>query len=215
MPYADVGGGKQVWYEEAGFGPPLVLIHEGVADLTMWDEHVPELAKTRRVIRYDLPGYGRSPLPPGPFSWYRDLDGLLDALAVDRAAVVGVSMGGRIALELALERPERVEALGLVAAGLPDWEGSEEMQDADAREEELFDAGDVEGLAEHAVRIWFDGPHRTPADVDPELRERAKEMNRRAAPGQLEAYGREDRPGPPQRLDPPARARLTEVSAPT
>jgi 3-oxoadipate enol-lactonase len=214
MPFADVGG-KELWYEEAGTGPPLVLIHEGVADSTMWDEHVPVLERTRRVIRYDLPGYGRSPLPPGPFSHVRDLAALLDRLGVERAAVVGVSVGGRIALEFALEHPDRVEALVLVAAGLPDWEWSKEMEAEDAEEERLFEAGDVEGLAEQAVRVWFDGPYRTPADVDPAIRERAKEMNRRAARIQIAAYAGDEEPGPGERLDPPARTRLGEIAVPT
>lgn len=119
MPFADVGG-NELWYEEAGDGPALVLIHEGVADSTMWDDHVDELARSHRVIRSDLPGCGRSPLPPGPFSHVRDLAALLDVLGVDRASVVGVSVGGRIALEFALVHPGLVDALVLVAPGIPD-----------------------------------------------------------------------------------------------
>jgi len=214
VPFADAGG-KELWYDEAGSGPALVLIHEGVADSTMWDEHVPVLARTRRVIRYDLPGYGRSPLPPGPFSHVRDLAALLEGLGVERASVVGVSVGGRVALEFALTHPDRVEALVLVAPGLPDWDWSKQMEAADEEEERLFEAGDVEGLAEQAVRVWFDGPHRSPADVDPAIRERAKEMNRRAARVQIAAYGGDEEPGPPERLDPPAGTRLAEIAVPT
>lgn len=208
-------GGKELWYEEAGDGPALVLIHEGVADSTMWDDLVGDLARTNRVIRYDLPGYGRSPMPPGPFSPFRDLAALLEGLGVERASVVGVSVGGRIALEYALVHPDRIDALVLVAAGLPEWDWSEEMERLDAREEELIDAGDVEGAAEHAVRVWFDGPHRSPADVDAGLRARALEMNRRAYAIQIPAYAADEKPGPVERLDPPASTRLDEVRAPT
>ena len=214
MPFADVGR-KELWYEEAGSGPALVLIHEGVADSSMWDEHVPVLARTHRVIRYDLPGYGSSPLPSGPFSHVRDLEALLDGLGVERTSVVGVSVGGQIALEFALVHPDRVERLVLVAPGLPGWDWSEEMQRADEEEERLCDAGDVEGAAELAVRTWFDGPHRTPEQVDPVLRERAKEMNRRAYAVQIPAFEAEVPPGPREQLDPPARERLGEVRAPT
>jgi 3-oxoadipate enol-lactonase len=214
MPFADVGS-KQLWYEEAGSGPALVLIHEAVADSTMWDEHVGELARDYRVLRYDQPGFGRSPLPPGPFSYWRDLAALLDGLDVERASVAGVSNGGRIALELALVQPERVEALVLVAPGLPGWDWSEEMQRVDEQEEALVEAGDVEALAELAVRTWFDGPQRSPEDVDGARRERAKEMNRLAYAIQVPAYAAEEQPGPVEQLDPPIRERLGEVRAPT
>jgi 3-oxoadipate enol-lactonase len=214
MPFTDVGA-KELWYEETGAGPALVLIHEGVADSTMWDDHVDELARAYRVIRYDLPGYGRSPLPPGAFSHVRDLVALLDVLGVERASVVGVSVGGRIALELALVHPERVAALVLVGPGLSGWSWSEEMERIDEHEEALVETGDVEALAELAVRVWFDGPHRSPEQVDARLRERAKEMNRRAYAVQVPAYTAAEQPGPSEQLDPPAIARLDEVRAPT
>jgi 3-oxoadipate enol-lactonase len=214
MPFADVGG-KELWYDEAGSGPVLVLVHAGVADSTMWDDHVDELARTHRVLRYDLPGYGRSPLPPGPFSDVRDLAVLLEARGVERASLVGVSLGGRAALEYTLVHPDRVEALVLVAPGLPDWDWSEEMSRADEQEDALMDAGDVEGAAELAVRVWFDGPHRSPDEVDAGLRKRALEMNRRAYGVQIPAYAADDEPGPPERLDPPVSARLGEVRVPT
>lgn len=214
MPYANVGR-KELWYEEAGGGPALVLIHAGVADSTMWDDLVGELARGNRVIGYDQPGYGRSPLPPGPFSHSRELTALLDGLGVDRACLVGVSNGGRIALEYALVRPDRVDALVLVAPGLPGWEFSEEMLRLDAQEEELIEAGDVEGAAQLAARVWLDGPHRSPDDVDATLRERVLEMNRRAYAIQVPAYKAEVEPGPGEQLDPPALTRLDEVRAPT
>jgi pimeloyl-ACP methyl ester carboxylesterase len=208
-------GGRELWYEESGEGPALVLIHLGVGDSTMWDENVEELSRTRRVIRYDLPGYGRSQLPPGPMSHVRDLAALLDGLGVERASVVGVSVGGRIALEFTLTHPGRVDALVLVGPGLPDWDWSAAMEQVDEQEEALCDAGDVEGAAELAVRVWFDGPQRTPQQVDPALRERALEMNRRAYAIQIPAYADPHQPGPLERLDPPASARLGEVAVPT
>lgn len=214
MPFADVGG-KELWYEEAGSGPALVLIHAGVADSTMWDDLVEELARANRVIRYDLPGYGRSPLPPGPFSYVRDLASLLDCLGVDRASLVGVSIGARVALEYALVHADRVDALVLVAPGLPYWDWSEEIVRIDEREGELLDAGDLESAAELAARVWLDGPRRSPDDVDASLRERVLEMNVRAYETQVSAFAAVEQPGPVERLDPPASARLDEVRAPT
>jgi pimeloyl-ACP methyl ester carboxylesterase len=214
VPFADVGG-KELWYEEAGSGPALVLIHEAVADSTMWDDHVPAFAERHRVIRYDLPGFGRSPLPPGPLTFVDDLAALLDQLDVEHASVVGVSMGGRIALEYAIVHPDRVDALVLVAPGLPGREQSEALARADEEEDELMEQGDVEGAAQLAVRVWLDGPHRSPDEVDPAVRERALEMNRRAYAVQIPAYAATEQPGPVVRLDPPAAERLEEVRAPT
>ena len=193
-----------------------MLIHEGVADSTMWDDHV-ERARPlppRDPLRPARATAARRSRPaPGRTS--RDLAALLDGLGVERASVVGVSVGGRIALEFALEHPDRVDALVLVAPGLPDWDWSPEMEAADEQEDALCDAGDVEGAAELAVRIWFDGPHRSPDEVDAALRERAKEMNRRAYAVQIPAYAADDEPGPIERLDPPASKRLGEVRVPT
>jgi pimeloyl-ACP methyl ester carboxylesterase len=214
VPFVDVGS-KELYYDEAGTGPALVLLHEGVADSSMWDDHVAALARRRRVIRYDQPGYGRSPLPPGPFSDVRDLDALLDGLGVDRASLVGASMGGRIALEYALEHPDRIDALVLVAPGLRDHDWSGELQRVDEQEEALVDAGDLEGAADLAVRVWVDGPRRRPEQVDASVRERVREMNLRAYAVQVRAFAADEPPGPVERLDPPASARLSEVRAPT
>lgn len=96
--------------------PPLVLINSLGTDLTMWDPQVPVLAEQRRVIRYDTRGHGRSPAPPGPYTiddLGSDLVTLLDRLAIARAAVCGISLGGMTALWLARHHPDRVERLVL------------------------------------------------------------------------------------------------------
>lgn len=96
--------------------PPLVLINSLGTDLTMWDPQVPVLAEQRRVIRYDTRGHGRSPAPPGPYTiddLGSDLITLLDRLAIARAAVCGISLGGMTALWLARHHPDRVERLVL------------------------------------------------------------------------------------------------------
>jgi pimeloyl-ACP methyl ester carboxylesterase len=212
VPYADVGG-KELWYEEAGSGPAVVLTHAGVADSTMWDGIAEPLAERHRVVRYDLPGYGRSELPPGPWSHVDDLRGLLDHLGVERAAVVGLSHGGRVDLEFALEHPERVTALVLVAPGLPDHDWSEEAEQASDEEDRLFEAGDLEGAAEVNLRMWVDGPRRGP-DAVPEVRERVRAMVLRS----FELYRKaleQGEPGPVAKLDPPATARLDEIRVPT
>src|SRR4051812_40671751 len=77
--FAQVNGAR-LYYEAAGAGHPLVLVHAGIADCRMWDEQVDAFAEHHRVIRYDLRGFGRSDMPPGPFAHHDDLRGLLRAL---------------------------------------------------------------------------------------------------------------------------------------
>ena len=97
--HVPVGDGRTVAAEVTGEGPPVVLIHEGIADMRMWDDVLPALAERHRVVRYDLPGFGRSPLAGELVDPTRDLEAVLDAFDIERAALVGGSLGGRIALE--------------------------------------------------------------------------------------------------------------------
>ena len=121
MPRAEING-AQLNYELAGEGPAVVLVHEGVCDMRMWDELFGVLADEFTVLRYDLRGYGESTLPPGPFSQNGDLLALLDHVGIERAVLVGVSYGGRVALDTAFVAPERISGLVLAASGLSDFE---------------------------------------------------------------------------------------------
>jgi pimeloyl-ACP methyl ester carboxylesterase len=104
---------------ELGSGPPLLFVHGLAGCWQNWLENIPHFARTHRVIAVDLPGFGASPMPHRDISipgYARFLDGVCDALSIDAAAVVGNSMGGHIASELAIRSPQRVERLMLVAA---------------------------------------------------------------------------------------------------
>src|SRR5690242_5351387 len=98
-------------YEITGEGRPLILVHAGIADRRMWDDQVPAFAQHYQVIRYDMRGYGETEMVAGPFSHSRDLYNLLKFLAVERAYLIGVSMGGTTIVDFTLEHPEMVEAL--------------------------------------------------------------------------------------------------------
>jgi pimeloyl-ACP methyl ester carboxylesterase len=154
-----------LWYDETGEGPPLVLLHEGVVDSRIWEPVVPLLAERHRVIRYDQRGFGRSPKPDGPYSLVEDLVAVLDAAGLERAALAGASRGGNIALATALEEPERVSALVLLGSGLPGapldvgW-----TPDQIARWERAEADDDYEAMAELDMEAW------APMGADAELR---------------------------------------------
>jgi pimeloyl-ACP methyl ester carboxylesterase len=104
---------------ELGEGPPLLLVHGLSGRWQNWLENIPHFTRTHRVVAVDLPGFGASPMPREPISisaYAHFLEGLCDALSIDAAAVVGNSMGGHIASELAIRSPQRVERLMLVSA---------------------------------------------------------------------------------------------------
>ena len=109
-------GDIEMYYEQHGSGEPLLLVMGLAADSTAWMFQVPDFAARYRTIVFDNRGVGRSSKPSGPYSIHQmadDAAGLLDALDIARAHVVGVSMGGMIAQELALRHPKRVRGLVL------------------------------------------------------------------------------------------------------
>jgi pimeloyl-ACP methyl ester carboxylesterase len=164
--------GVRLAYDEAGSGPPLLLIHAGIADRRMWDDTQVAFTDRYRVIRPDLRGYGETPLPDGRFVNAADMAELLRRLDVPRAHVIGVSMGGSVGMDLALAHPELVDRLVLVAPGLSGWEWGEEAQAGFAAEEAAVEAGDLDEASWVAVRTWLDGPLRGPEVVDSTLRSR-------------------------------------------
>ncbi len=113
--YIDVDGGK-LFYEMAGEGECIVLLHDGMVDREVWDEQFPVLAKNHRVVRYDRRGYGKSSDPQAPYSHIEDLDRLFVQLRIDKAIIFGMSSGGGLAIDYALKYPGKVSALVLVGA---------------------------------------------------------------------------------------------------
>jgi 3-oxoadipate enol-lactonase len=110
--------GTRLHYHMAGRGTAVVLVHGGLVDSRQWDDQMAPLSKRFLVLRYDLRGYGKSDPPVGAFSHIEDLRALLDHLKIDRATVVGLSLGGIVAADFALEYPSRVDRLVLVGSGL-------------------------------------------------------------------------------------------------
>ena len=159
--------------DDVGGGPPVVLLHAGVADRRMWADLLPSFADAgHRAIAVDLPGYGDAP-DTGSAPWSAVLE-TLDALDVGRAALVGSSFGGAVALRVAAVAPERVTALALFSAPAPNLEPSAELRAAWEAEEEALERDDLEGAVAAVVDAW------TLPNAPPDLRARVAEMQRRA-----------------------------------
>jgi pimeloyl-ACP methyl ester carboxylesterase len=147
----DVNGAR-LWYDEAGSGPAVLLLHGGLGDSGLWEPVVPFLAERFRTIRTDLRFYGRSTGPNAPWSWQEDAIGVLDALGIERAALVGLSMGGRVAFDVALAHPDRLWAVAGVAPGLGGHDGGAYTDEHEARFEAAEDK--TEAMMEIDFEVW-------------------------------------------------------------
>jgi 3-oxoadipate enol-lactonase len=211
--FAEVNG-AQLYYEIAGSGPAVALLHFGIGDLRAWDDQFPVFTERYTVVRYDYRGFGKSSMPPGEYSQRADLDGLLTALGIGAVTLVGVSMGGGLTLDYTLEHPDRVTALVAVGAapsgGEPTAAQKAELERIFAPVEEAEQAGDIERANDLEVHIWVDGLRRTPEQVPSAVRDKVRMMN-------LESWRRQDelKQGKPLPLDPPAARRLGEIRVPT
>ncbi|MGE5688971.1 MAG: alpha/beta fold hydrolase [Pseudomonadota bacterium] len=188
-----------IWYDRAGSGEAVVLLHEAVVDSRIWSRVLPTLAERFDVIALDQRGYGRTEGWDGPYSQVDDVVGVLDELGIADAALVGASRGGRIAIDTALTRPERVAKLALLGSGVAGHplqiEGTPEQE---ARWEEAEARGDVAELAELDMEIW------APLGADEELRAMFLEN--------AEASNADD---PAVPVEPPSATRLGELRVPT
>jgi 3-oxoadipate enol-lactonase len=208
----DAPGGK-IAYEEGGRGRPIVLLHEGIADRRMWNREFPLLTAAYRTVRYDLRGYGGSTPATSEFSPVRDLVALIDHLGLKRPLIVGPSVGGKIALDLTLEHPNRVGALFLIAPGYSGmdydqvpggkatFERDERLSKAAA---DAFAAGNLVEATEQLRQLWASVITGKSLDLfQTMVRENANEVFE-------ERSGRyETREGAP------AAARLNEIHVPT
>ncbi|MEJ2212335.1 MAG: alpha/beta fold hydrolase [Anaerolineae bacterium] len=121
MPFLHVGD-VDLYYEVEGQGQPLALIHGLGSSARDWEYQVPFFARDYRVVALDVRGHGRSDKPPGPYSvplFARDVAGLLEGIGATPAHVCGISMGGMIAFQLAVDRPDLVRSL-VVVNSVPD-----------------------------------------------------------------------------------------------
>lgn len=203
--FAEVNG-TRLYYEMAGEGPPLVLVHGLTLDTRMWDDQFAVFAAYHHVIRYDLRGFGRSaPTGDMPYAHADDLAALLDHLGIAHSAVLGLSLGGRVAIDFTLAYPARTRALIAVDAALGGHRWSEEWN---ARWKSLLWTARTAG-AQAANEGWLDHPLFAPANEQPVVAALLRQMVMDYSGWH---WGNRD----PQRgPDPPATARVREIAAPT
>jgi len=200
--FAEINGGR-IYYETAGAGHPLVLIHGGQMDRRMWDEQFALFSKSYRVIRYDLRGFGKSPASTNVYADEEDLAALLKYLHVEKAYVVGLSLGGRVAIDFALTHADMLDAIVPVAPGLSGFHFSSDPTDMDSWR--AAQAGDWEKVTEY----WLKNAYMAPAMENPKIAPRLHELALENAHENL------DNPVLDSTLNPPAIDRLPDVKTPT
>lgn len=208
--FVEVDSGR-LYYETTGKGPVVVFIHAGFLDNRMWDLQFQLFSKSYKVIRYDVRGFGRSDIARSKFSDHKDLQTLLKNFGIERASLVGVSNGGRIALDFAVEHPNMVQCLILVSPGVSGYKtsGPEEERLWKEFEEQMKpqEVADREGRAADAVEMdvsaWASAS-------DPASRNRIREI------AMDNFHVNADNPWQfLVRPDPPAFQRLSEIRVPT
>jgi 3-oxoadipate enol-lactonase len=202
-----------LYFEIAGEGRPLVLLHGGLVDRRLWDDQFAVFAQHYKVIRYDMRGFGDSGLLKAdmkPYSLRQDLYALLQFLGIEKTYLIGLSMGGGLAVDFTLEHPEMVDALITVGAGVSGFKFGDTDNPLWAEADEAFKQHDIARAVEITLRVWTDGPLRSPEEVDPAVRERVRVMS-------THNFSRPDDENAPEpvEMEPPAISRLSEIHAPT
>ncbi len=202
---ADVNG-THLAYETAGSGEALVLIHGFGSDARVWDQQMEALARHHHVVRYDIRGHGRSALPlDGSYSHADDLKALLDHLGIHRAALIGQSMGGGIAIDCALAYPDAVQALVLVDSTLAGYTWSQEWDDSWAP---VFGDAAANGM-DHALPLLLAHPLFAASLQTPGVKERLAAIFADYSGWHI------THDDPLVESAPPAIERLAEITAPT
>jgi pimeloyl-ACP methyl ester carboxylesterase len=199
--------GTRLAYEVAGAGPPLVFLHGFSLDRRMWSAQIDAFAARCSVVRYDLRGFGESGPATGElYSNVDDLAALLDHLGVERAHIVGLSMGGGVAVDFALTHPDRTRTLVAVDAAVNGWRWSAGW---DAMVIPVWEAGRAGDLDVARAR-WLTNPLFAPALEQPTVAAELREII-----GSYSGWHWLDRSDGQRSPQPPAFQRLEAIAAPT
>jgi 3-oxoadipate enol-lactonase len=204
--------GGSLFVVDEGSGPPIVLVHASIANHRAWDALVPLLIGAGyRSVRYDLRGWGRSTTEAVAFSSRADLVAVLVTLGIERAALVGNSVGAIIALDTALEHPERIVAAVPIAAyvggSTPPATDEEKALFDEMERLESLDPPDVDAIVEFDVACWVDGPGQPAGRGPVAVRQSITRWDR-------EANDPTRTRGKAIQLDPPAFGRLSKSGRP-
>jgi len=204
--FAEVNG-TRLYYEVAGSGQPLVLIHGYALDTRMWDDQFDAFSKQYQVIRYDLRGFGKSAVPTGEsYAYHEDLKALMEFLGIGRAHLLGLSLGGAIAINFALAYPAATQSL--ILADVSALDGYEWPEELERWFTPIFNAakdGDLELAKEHWLNTGWFIPAREKPDVIVNLN--------KITSGYSGWHFSND--NPVQSLVPSANERLKEINSPT
>lgn len=190
--------------------PDVLLVHAAVADRRAWGPLLDAVTADRQYVAYDARGFGESTYEPEPFDRAADALAVMDAAGLDRAVLIGNSIGGRTAIDVALDHPDRVTSLVLIGAaigGAPQQEDDPPEVTAICDEMEAAEAADdLETLNRLEARFWLDGVPAPEGRVTGPARDLFLDMNgvALAAPD----TGEEDRSST-------AWDRLEEIAVPT
>ena len=205
----------ELYYEVAGSGHPLTLIHGMLLDRRSWDDQFDVFARQYKVLRYDMRGWGDSAQEQAepPFSPRQDLLSLLDSLHINTSYLLGLSGGGAVALDFTLEHPDKVDALILVSSGISGYQlrMTETIQAFIGQYYGALQQKDIASAVEATVRFWTDGPRRTPEQVSAQARARITEMSTQHIQRHGDPMAHQQHMLP---LEPPAVNRLAEVKVP-
>lgn len=206
LPRREVGR-THLCYDLRGDGPVVVFLHGFTLDLRMWEDQLPAFLPRFRVLRYDLRGFGRSDLPSvgEPYRPADDLRALLGSLGISKVHLVGLSAGGAVALDFALEHPDLVDRLVLVDSALGGFDWSPALVEGWDRIDRVAQAEGVEV----ARQTWLADPLFEGARTKPGVRERLETILREYSGWHWLNES------PSQGADPPAVHRLASIVSPT
>lgn len=210
MAFASINN-TQLYYDLHGAEQPetIVMVHAGICDHRMWAAQVEHFAKNYRVVTLDMRGFGQSKMVVGAFAPHADLNALLEHLDIEKAWLMGCSMGGATVLDMVLRHPEKAKGLILVGSAISGYRYAGEQHPLVDKINAAYESGDMELTSELEVQLWVDGMGRTPDQVDQGVRDLVRAMN--LIPLQVdEALWEQE-----MAAEPPALDQLEKINLPT
>lgn len=167
-------GQLHIYFEKTGKGSPLVLVHGGYLDLHSWDKVTLSLAKKYTIIRFDLPGHGKTTGSDTAIQIQEVFKIMMDSLHIVRASFVGLSLGASCVVDFALAYPKMIDKVVLTSSGLNGWA---DVMQLDTLSEKLFNqsnsvfkSNNHDLITESFTHLWCDGPFRKPSEVNHSVR---------------------------------------------